>query len=249
MDSISHIKNPSTNCQECSLYHDCLPQALNKNELKQFEAIVHHTPPIREGEHLFKQGTQLEYLYIIRVGSCKCYSPTIDGRQTISGFYLPGKILGLNATAGDVHPDSAQILETTCVCKISYSALQQLRYQIPKLQKQYIDMMCDELLEMQGLKQLTNQHKAENRLASFLMFISNRMKNRGYCCTDFRMSMARIDIANYLCLANETVSRAFKRFQKDGLIDTNGKYITLLNLDKLNELAGLAEPMAYQQHC
>lgn len=248
MDNISHIKQSSTTCQECSLFNFCLPKSLKPTELKRFESIVKHQAPIREGKSIFQQGKVLENLYIIRVGSCKCFSPTIDGRQTISGFYLPGKILGLNAIAEDIHPDSAQTLETSCVCEVSYKALRELCFEIPNLQKQYINMICNELFESQGVKLLTSKNKAENRLASFLMSVSNRMKIRGYSCTDFRMSMARIDIANYLCLANETVSRAFSRFQNEGIITTNGKYIKLIDIDKLHQLAGIEQPLVCREN-
>lgn len=247
MDKISHIKHPVSTCRECKLYNSCLPKSLNKNELNRFEKMIKHKAPLREGEHLFRQGNSLKNLYVIRVGSCKCYSPTIDGRQNISGFYLPGKILGLNAVAGDIHPDSAKVLETSSFCEIPYNDLRDLCYQIPSLQKQYINMICNELLDSQALMLISSKNKAENRLASFLISVSQRMKLRGYSCTDFNMSMARIDIANYLCLANETVSRVFSRFQTEGLIATKGKYVKLLNLHKLNELAGIEVPLKYQE--
>jgi len=207
--------------------------------MKRFQSLIQDKTQLKQGRYIFKKGDKLKNLYVVRTGSYKCCSPTLDGRETINGFYLPGKILGLNAIADDIHPDSAQTLETSSVCEIPYGDLMSLCYQLPNLQQQYIKMLGNELLESQDIKLITSKNTADTRLATYLIGVSNRRKKRGYNCTDFQLSMTRIDLANYLCVANETLSRSFSRFKNEGLIVTKCKQIKLINLNMLKQLAGI----------
>ena len=247
MDNIRRIKHATATCKECFLFNSCLPKSLNHSELKRFESLRQDKTQLKQGEYIFKQGEKLESLYVVRAGSYKSCSPTLDGGETIGGFYQPGKILGLNAIAGDIHPDSAKTLEKSSVCEIPYNALMSLCYQIPNLQKQYINMICNELLESQDIKIITSKNTVESRLASYLVGISLRRKKRGYNATDFRLCMTRIDLANYLCVANETLSRAFSRFKNEGIITTNCRQIKLIDLNTLMQLAGIELTLTYQE--
>ncbi|MCW8931196.1 MAG: helix-turn-helix domain-containing protein [Gammaproteobacteria bacterium] len=247
MDNIRHLKQPVTTCKNCNLFNFCLPKSLNNSELKRFESLVKKITQIKQNQPIFRQGEKLVNLFVVRTGSYKCSNFTSDGREIIGGFYLPGKILGLNAISSDIHPDSAITLEASNVCEIPYHPLMSLCYEFPELQKQYINMICNELYESQELNLITSNN-TEIRLASYLLSISNRRKKQGYNSTDFQLTMSRYDLANYLCMAHETLSRVFSRFKNEGLIATNYRQIKLIDLDTLMHLAGIEQVLQHHEN-
>ena len=101
--------------------------------------------------------------------------------------------------------------------------------------------MSGEIRHDQKMMMLLSKKNAEERIAAFLIDISERFVRRGFSQTHFRLSMSRVDISNYLGLAVETVSRVFTRFQKTDLIATQGKEVNLLNLNALYEMSGCSE--------
>lgn len=98
--------------------------------------------------------------------------------------------------------------------------------------------MSKEIRDDQQMMLLLSKKNAEQRVASFLVKLSNRFKARGYSTTNFRLSMSRNEIGNYLGLAVETVSRIFTRFQKMELVSVDGKEIELTNIEEIFKLSG-----------
>ena len=153
------------------------------------------------------------------------------------GFHLPGELLGLGAIHVGHHPCGARALETASVCELPYHRLEELSRRIPSLQHQLLRIMSAEILHDQQLLTLLGKKGAEERLAALLISLSDRYGERGFSYQEFHLSMSRSDIANYLGLAVETVSRLFTRFQDEGLLTAQRKYIRILDLQKMRELA------------
>lgn len=224
-------------CSNCSLYQLCLPVGIDQADLELLDKIIKRKRPVKRGEHLFHVGDGFSTIYAVRSGSIKTYTPTEDGLEQVTGFHLPGELLGLDAISTEKHPCAAKALETTSLCEIPFDQLEQLGKRVPNLQRQLLKVMSKEILHDQSLLMLLGKKSADERLAALLVSLSDRYKQRGFSATEFHLSMSRNDIGNYLGLAVETVSRLFTRFQEEGLLSVRRKHIRIRDLERLRTLA------------
>lgn len=229
-------------CNTCSLSSLCLPVSLNLTEMERLDDIIEKSRPLKKGEHLFHQGEAFSSVYAVRAGTIKSYTLTNEGEEQITGFYFPGELVGMSGVDGITYPVSAKVLETTTVCEIPFERLDDLSGQMPELRRQMLRTMGKELRDDQQMMMLLSKKNAEQRVATFLIKLSTRFRARGYSASQFRLSMSRNEIGNYLGLAVETVSRIFTRFQAMSLIRVDGKEIELVNLAELYDLAGECNP-------
>ncbi|GIU10363.1 electron transport regulator A [Shewanella morhuae] len=216
----------------------CIPFTLNASELDQLDDIIERKKPIQKGEQIFKSGDILKSLFAIRSGTIKSYTITEQGDEQITGFHLAGDVIGFDGIHAQQHQSFAQALETSMVCEIPYNILDELSGAMPKLRQQIMRLMSNEIMSDQEMILLLSKKNAEERLAAFISNLANRFGSRGFSHKEFRLTMTRGDIGNYLGLTVETISRLLGRFQKAGLIEVNGKYITILDTLELNQLAG-----------
>ena len=223
----------NVSCNDCSLNPICLPVAVNKDQLKKLDDLINRRRPIRKGEHIFLAGENFHSIYAIRSGSIKTYSVTEEGEEQVTGFYLPGEIIGMDGINTNRHTNSAKALESTTLCEIPFEQMEDLSTEIPTLQHHFFKLMSKEIQADQQLLLLLSKKPADERIASLLLNFGARHKQRGLSQTEFRLSMSRNDIGNYLGLAVETVSRVFTRFQTEDLILAEGKEIKILNWDEL----------------
>lgn len=224
-------------CQDCSISQLCIPFTLNEHELDQLDNIIERKKPIQKSQVIFKAGDPLISLYAIRSGTIKSYTISETGEEQITSFHLPGDLVGFDAITNMVHPSFAQALETAMVCEIPFDVLDDLSGKMPKLRHQIIRLMSNEIKSDQEMILLLSKMNAEERLAAFIMNLSNRYSARGFSAREFRLTMTRSDIGNYLGLTVETISRLLGRFQKIGLLTVQGKYITINNVAELITLS------------
>lgn len=235
------MSNTSTiNCQHCGFSQLCLPYTLNDNELDKLDQIIQRKRPSQKGDHLFEAGKPLKALYAVRTGSFKTYTLSEQGEEQITGFHLPGDVIGFDAIGDQAHPSYAQALETAMVCEIPFDNLDQLLDQVPKLRQQLMRLMSQDIHGDQQMMLLLNRKTAEEKLAAFLINLAQRFGNRGFSRKEFRLTMTRGEIGNYLGLTVETISRLLGRFHKDELIHVDGKLIAITNMDELNKIAGMS---------
>lgn len=225
-------------CQDCSISPLCIPLGLNSDELDELDNIIERKKPIQKGQELFKAGEALKSLYAIRSGTVKSYTITEQGDEQITAFHLAGDLIGFDAINSGNHPSFAQALETAMVCEIPYEVLDDLSGKMPRLRQQIMRLMSNEINGDQQMILLLSKKTAEERLASFLHGLSTRFAERGFSAKEFRLTMTRGDIGNYLGLTVETVSRLLGRFQKNAMIEVDGKYIRILDALALATLAG-----------
>jgi CRP/FNR family transcriptional regulator len=221
---------------------------LSPDDVERLDNIVKRNRPLHRGDHLFRNGDKFRSLYVVKTGSVKTYTPSEDGGEQVLGFHLPGEIIGLDAIERETHHCSAKILETSAICEIPFGRLEELSSSIPSLQHQMYRLLSKEIGQDTEMLMLLGKKNAEERLATFLVSLSNRFKKRGLSPTDFYLSMSRHEIGNYLGLAVETVSRLFTRFQDDGLLRVERKHVELLDLDRLEELVAGPNANHPKQH-
>lgn len=233
------MRGNQPHCQTCSLNALCLPLSLNDSDMERLDDIIRRGRPIQKGQLLFQQGEPFQSVFAVRTGALKTYTLASNGEEQITGFHLASELVGLAGYDNGNYPLTAKALETTTVCEIPLTQLETLADDLPDLRKQLMRTMGTEIRHDQNMMLLLSKKNAEERVASFLLDISQRYARRGFSATHFRLPMSRVDISNYLGLAVETISRVFTRFQKNGLIETQGKEVILQDADALVEMAGL----------
>ncbi len=223
-------------CKSCSLATLCLPMGLEQEDVDRLDQIVRRNRPLHRGDHLFREGSPFHALYIVKTGSVKTYAPSEEGGEQVLGFHLPGELIGLDAIENERHNCSAKVLETSAVCEIPFGEFEELSTRIPSLQHQMYRLLSREIGQDEEMLTLLGKKNAEERLAAFLLSLSQRFKRRGFSPSDFYLSMSRHEIGSYLGLAVETVSRLFTRFQEEGLLKVERKHIQLLDIDRLRRI-------------
>lgn len=210
---------------------------LDSADTSLLDRYVNRRRMYKRGETLYHIGDAFTNIYAIRSGSVKTCISTADGRLQITGFHVPGELLGLNAIDDSRHNCEAVALETTSVCEISLDCFRDLAKQIPSVHYQMLKMMSREIKYNQELMLLLGKKNAEERLATYLLSLSRRFAMRNFSPTHFNLSMSRGDIGDYLGIAEETVCRLFTRLQEEGVISTERRYIVLNDIVRLSAIA------------
>ncbi|MBU0689237.1 MAG: fumarate/nitrate reduction transcriptional regulator Fnr [Gammaproteobacteria bacterium] len=225
-------------CSNCNLRELCLPVDLTPDEMTRLEELSNQKRSYATGDYLYRSGDRFKSLHAIRSGSFKTRVLHEDGREQVTGFLMAGEIIGLDAISTDIHTCEALAMEDSEVCELPYSKLAELSREIPSLQRHVHKIMSREIVRDQGIMLLLGSMRAEERLAAFLLNMSQRNAIHGMSATQLRLRMSRLEIGSYLGLKLETVSRAFSHFQDEGLIQVKARAIEILALSKLREMVG-----------
>ena len=193
---------------------------------------------VRQGEWLFHSGTPFHYLYVVRAGMFKSIVLDADGREQVIGFHMTGDCLGLDGIESEVCQSNAVALEDSEVWEISFSRLEAQCRQDPCAQRLLHRLMSREIQRDYHMMLLLGSMTADERLAAFLVNLSQRMVARGYSATQFILRMSRREIGSYLGMTLETVSRAFSRFQREGLVRAALKSVELRDVERLRSMVG-----------
>jgi CRP/FNR family transcriptional regulator len=227
-------------CSKCSLRELCLPVGLESEDLARLDAAIDRRQRVPAGQHVYRVRDRFKALYAVRNGFFKTYEINNDGREQVNGFHMTGEIMGLDAISADNHTCNAIALEDCEVCIIPFHRLEELARDIPSLMRQFHRLMSREIAADHGMMMLLGTMSAEEKLAAFLLNLSQRLGARGLSPTVFRLSMSREEIGNYLGLKLETVSRAFSKFQEQGLLRVDRRNLTIADIAGLQRRAGCA---------
>jgi CRP/FNR family transcriptional regulator, anaerobic regulatory protein len=220
-------------CDSCVLQPHCLPLLVPKQIQNRLGMIIEQRRPIRRGGHLFRQGDKFEAIYVVKTGAIKTYMLSEDGQEQVTGFYLPGEVVGVDGLSAEQHFNNAKALESTTVCKVPFDKFEALCKEVPSLQRYLFQLMGQEIQQSQQMASLLSKRTAEERVARLLLSVSERLRKRKLSASVFRLPMSRVDIGNYLGLAVETVSRVFTRFQHGGVLAVDGKEIKIIDMAAL----------------
>ena len=220
-------------CSQCSLGDLCLPRTLTEEEKARFEQIVHRSRPIHTGQHIFRSGDEFKSVASVRSGCFKSYAIDQDGQEQVLGFHLPGEIIGLDAIHEGHHVANVVALDTSAVCSLPFDSMSNMARNMPDLQHELFRVMSQRISE---LETIAGDLTADERIALFLKSLSLRFARRGYSDREFILSMSRRDIASYLRLATETVSRVLARFQQRGLIKVDRKLVVIKDQEGLEAI-------------
>ncbi|WP_421910323.1 fumarate/nitrate reduction transcriptional regulator Fnr [Marinobacter sp.] len=220
-------------CHQCSLSNLCLPLAVEESELDRLEDIMEQGRIFNRGEHIFDQSTPYRSCFAVRSGAVKTSIVSENGEEQVTGFFMPGELVGLDSMGSEHYACTARALERSSVCEFPVNRLEELTSKMPNLQHHMYNLMSQEIQGSHQLAMLLSKNTAEERVAALLLSLSSRFQRRRMSGTNFSLPMARSDIANFLGLAVETVSRVFTRFQNQCIINARGREIELLNVEAL----------------
>ena len=227
-----------THCSNCSLRELCLPIGLDHDALRQLDDLVTNRVRLKKGEVLYRAGDSFTALYAIRTGSCKTTVLAEDGREQVAGYHMLGDVIGMDGIGTERHGCQAVALEDSEYCVLPFGELGDLARSVAPLQRNLYQFLSREIARDHSVMLLLGSMRAEERLAAFLLNLSQRYRERGYSSTEFVLRMTREEIGSYLGLKLETVSRLFSRFHQEGLIQVQGRSIKLLDIAALKQLLG-----------
>ncbi len=225
-------------CSSCNLRELCLPKGLEDEDLARVEKVVYARRRVRRGEALFNAGDEFQSIYAVRSGFFKTTILNEDGREQVTGFNMPGELLGMDGIGSGSYHGNAVALEDCEVCVLPFSLVEELGREIPALQRHLHCVLSREIVRDHGVMMLLGSMRAEERLAVFLLNLSKRFMRRGYSPSDFHLRMTREEIGSYLGLKLETVSRLFSKFQEDGLIEVQQKHVRITHIEGLEQVLG-----------
>lgn len=223
-------------CSQCSLQQLCLPAGIGASELARLDSIVRRRRPVEHGERLFRTGDALTSVFVARDGAFKTVTVSAEGEEQVLGFHLPGDLIGLDAIGGGTHRCEAIALTTANVCDVPFEELVSVAAQLPTLQQQLLRVIGHSVGRDHDHMEILIRRQANERIALFLHGLSERYRQIAMSAHAFKLPMSREDIARYLGLALETVSRGFTRLQEDGVIAVRGRHIEILDVNELERL-------------
>jgi len=215
-----------------------LSAGLEADTLRQLDAVISTSSRLKKGDTLYQAGAPFTALYAIRQGSCKTTVLAEDGREQVTGYHMVGDIIGLDGIGTEHHGCEAVALEDTTACALPFARLEELARTSVTLQHNIYQFLSRDIGRDQDMMLLLGSMQAEERLAVFLLDLSERYQQRGYSSTEFVLRMTRQEIGSYLGMKLETVSRVFSRFQEVGLLQVQGRSVKLFALSTLKQIAG-----------
>lgn len=223
-------------CEKCSFHVLCMPVIMKDKELDELNTVIRHSKRLKKGEYLFRAGESFKSMFAVRTGFFKTIVTSQDGRDQVTGFFMSGELLGLDGICNNYHSCDAVALEDSEVCELPFVNLEQAGNLVPSLQTHFYKLMSQEIVRNQEIMLLLGNMRAEERLAAFLVNLSQRLNFRGFAANDFILRMSREEIGSYLGLKLETVSRTLSKFQHEGLIKVEHKHIQLVQPWILHEI-------------
>lgn len=232
------VPRPLSACSSCGLREVCIPRGLAPAEVERLDSLIGASRRIALDGHLYRSGDPFAAVYMVKSGLFKTVVASADGHTYVAGFPMAGEILGIDGICGDYHTVDAVALEDSQVCVIPFAELEALSLESPRLQRHLHKLMSGEIIRNQAVMMLLGTLRAEARLAAFLLNLSQRLSARGLSPVELHLRMTREEIGSYLGVKLETVSRAFSKFQEDGLLTAQSREIRLLDLSGLKAAMG-----------
>lgn len=226
----------ATTCSRCVFKELCQPNAAIAVAVERVDAVIKRSRRLKKGDFLFRNGDRFDSLFVVRTGFLKTVVASQDGRDQVTGFFMSGELIGMDGICTHSHSCDAVALEDSEVCELPFGHMEALSKEIPSIQTHFFRLMSREIVRDQGVMLLLGNMRAEERIAAFLLNLSQRLHHRGFAANDFILRMSREEIGSYLGLKLETVSRTLSRFHQEGLIVVEHKHIRLLKPELLNQM-------------
>lgn len=227
---------PSSSCRDCAIRSGCAMQSERPAKREHLAALELSHQRVKKGETLFRAGDRFTSLYVVHSGSFKKSMVLADGREQITGFYFPGDAMALSAMHGGAHACDAIALEDSTACVVPASLLEALSERVQSISRHWHRMLSAAIVRSSEALAMLGSTTAEQRIAAFLLDLSDRWSARGYSAAEFVLKMTRSEIGCYLGLKTETVSRVLQSLHRRGILDVHASEIHILDLPSLTLL-------------
>jgi CRP/FNR family transcriptional regulator len=224
----------------CKFRECCLGNA-SHDETQFVTPLVSYRRRVQRNEALYRSGAKCDAVYAIHSGLFKTTMLSEDGIGQVTGFQMPGDLLGLDGIGTGKNRCDAIALSQGEVCVIPCANLVRSSHDSEALQAHILRMLCDEISCNQGVMLLLGSRSAEERVAAFVINFSERLLAQGSPWSTFRLWMTRAEIGSFLGLELETVSRIFSKLDEQGILAVQGHHIGIRDLDALRKLVGRDE--------
>lgn len=221
-------------CSVCDVGDFCMGRQ-DGDRMRSLDAYVEHSGSYPAGTYLFREGDPFGSLVVVRTGTVKLFMVEPSGAEQIVGFAQAGDAIGLDAIHGSRHGCHAMALDTVSLCQLPFPMVTQVAAALPALQRSLLNLLSRHI---SNTYLLFGRYSAEQRLAVFFVLLSRHAQRRGLSPTRLRLGMPRTDIANYLRLTPETISRMLRRFQQQALLRIDRREVEILDGDALIATAG-----------
>jgi CRP/FNR family transcriptional regulator len=211
----------------------CVLNPEDLGQTRQLDDLVLSYRNVKKGDVVYRSGDSFRNVYAVRTGSFKTVTLLADGREQVTGFFLAGEPLGVDGISSGRYASDAVALEDSTVCMMPFDLLELMCREVKAMQHHVHRMLSGEIVRESAIMMLLGTMTADERVATFLVDLSNRWRARGYSALQFVLRMKRDEIASYLGLKLETISRTLTKLQKRGLISVNGREIRILDRDGL----------------
>jgi CRP/FNR family transcriptional regulator len=236
-DSLSPVAAQRKTCESCRFQEICLGSS--SHDERQFAPpLVSYRRHVKKDEVLYRSGAKCDAVYAIRAGVFKLTMFSEDGIGQITGFQMPGDLLGLDGIGCGKNRCDAVALSQGEVCVIPCANLIRLNHESEALQAHVLRALCDDIRGNHALMLLLGNRSAEERVAAFIVDLSDRLLAYGRPWSEFMLWMTRAEIGSFLGLKLETVSRVFSKLDGEGLVAVRGRQIQIRDFDALRKLIG-----------
>lgn len=198
---------------------------------------------VRAGQYLYRNGQPFHALHLVHVGFLKICELSEDGREQVTGFRMRGDLLGVESIGLTIHTCDAVALEDSQIWDLPYPPVLAACLNIPELQERLSSALAEEIRRDRSWMLTIGTLPAEQRVAAFLLDIASRLARLGFSARHFILRMGRADIASFLALKHETVSRALSHLEQLRYISVMRREVKLLDIQKLSVCAGVSRAL------
>lgn len=222
-------------CISCLVRHLAVCTALSADQTEALDAMAGDVR-LQAGQMLAREGDVRRYVFTVTSGALRRIRVLPDGRRLVAGFLMPGDFIGFSGASHYRH--SIEAISDSVLCSIAQTDMRELCERHPGLEHELLERACVELdATRNNLMALARMTPLE-RLAGFLLDMAARRQRQGIGGNQLVLPMTRADIADYLGLTVETVSRSFTKLRQDGMIAASDPHhIELLDSERLRALA------------
>ncbi|MCB1754811.1 MAG: Crp/Fnr family transcriptional regulator [Gammaproteobacteria bacterium] len=224
-------------CDHCEARDRCPGAELDQDQLKKLNSISATRGPFQAGQTIYRMEDKFKALYVIQKGAVKLESVSEDGVNMVDGFFFLGDMFGVDAIGATHYSNDAVALETTWVCELPYEKLEYLCEQIPGLQTRIFKLLAHQIRQINNTIVHNRYLSAEKRVLMFLEALSESNVVKKNNDGQMQLPMSKGDMAHYLGLRPESLSRALGKLANEGVIRNNAKKIELLRHRKSFQLA------------
>lgn len=236
MSNVINLSSHSTRCVECRHNIDCPMHDADAQGAARMQP--NKIRVLHAGDHLYRAGDAVDVLFRIRTGVVKTTRAGRNGDAQVTGFFGAGDWVGIDALSAKVHRSDATVLNTASVCMVPVSAIHERLASSTRASRKLLDIVSQHLARKEDIQLSLARDSAAQRMAAFLLDLSKSQGNASVAAEIIALPMSRGEIASYLALAVETVSRLLTQMQRRGVLDVRRHELRIVDRNALTALCG-----------